>query len=83
MDTDIIGQRIAQGRKSKKLTQSQFADLLYVTPQAVSKWERNESLPDIFMLAKIGEIIGTTDICYFLGKEPCGCKVCDCCKILN
>ena len=82
MDIRIIGQRIAGGRKSKGLSQAQFAELVNVTPQAVSKWERSESLPDIFMLGKIGEVIGTSDICYFLGKEPCGCTCgcCDCCK---
>lgn len=79
MDINIIGIRIAEGRKNKKLSQAQFAELLSVTPQAVGKWERNESLPDIFMLGKISEVIGTTDINYFLGKAPCPCVVCDCC----
>lgn len=77
MDTTIIGERIAQGRKEKNLSQAKFAELLCVTPQAVGKWERSESLPDLFTLCKIGEIIGTSDIGYFLGKEPCNCD-CDC-----
>jgi len=80
MDTSIIGLRIAEGRKNRGLSQAQFARLIHVTPQAVGKWERNESLPDIFMLGKIAEIIGTADICYFLGKTPCNCGCCDCCK---
>ena len=77
---NIIGIKIAEGRKNKGLSQSQFAKLLSVTPQAVGKWERGESLPDIFMLGTIGEIIGTTNINYFLGKAPCTCKFCDCCQ---
>ena len=80
MDEKIVGVRIAQGRQNANLSQAQFAKLLHVSAQAVGKWERNESLPDIFMLGKIGEIIGTTDINYFLGKTPCTCKYCDCCK---
>ena len=76
----IIGKRIAEGRKRKGLSQAGFAALLHVSPQAVGKWERSESLPDIFMLGKIGEAIGTTDINYFLGRTPCSCSFCDCCK---
>ncbi|MDR0462050.1 MAG: helix-turn-helix domain-containing protein [Christensenellaceae bacterium] len=78
-DVTIIGRRIAEGRKNKNLSQAQFAELLFVTPQAVSKWESSKSLPDIMTLAKIGEVIGTHDICYFLGKTPCNCGHCDCC----
>ena len=80
MDFKIIGSRIAQGRKEKQLSQAKFAELLCVTPQCVGKWERSESLPDIFTLGKIGEVIGTHDIRYFLGKDPCNCECgCDCC----
>jgi len=78
MDMTVVGKQIALGRKSKNLSQSQFGELLCVTPQAVGKWERGESLPDIFMLGKIGEIIGEQDICYFLGKSPHICKTCGC-----
>jgi len=80
MDFRIIGQRISEGRRELGLSQAQFAERLNVTPQAVGKWERAESLPDIFMLGRIGELIGTSDICYFLGKQPCLCGHCDCCK---
>ena len=78
MNENIIGMRIAQGRKSKGLSQAQFAESLCVTPQAVGKWERGESLPDVFTLGKVGEVIGNTDLNYFLGKDPCGCD-CGCC----
>jgi len=78
MDNTIIGQRIAEGRKRLNLSQAGFAAKVNVSPQAVGKWERSESLPDIFMLGRIGEIIGTTDINYFLGKIPCDCA-CGCC----
>lgn len=74
MDISIIGSQIAKGRKDKGLSQASFAELLNVTPQCVGKWERSESLPDILTLAKIGEIIGTCEIGYFLGKScNCGC----------
>ena len=79
MDISIIGIRIAEGRKNIGLSQMQFAEKLNVTQQCVGKWERNESLPDIFMLGKIAKLIGTNDICYFLGKEQCKCD-CGCCE---
>ena len=78
MDTSIIGKQIANGRKVKGLSQADLAEMLFVTPQAVSKWERGESLPDIFMLAKISDIFDVYDVGYFLGKEPCQCGYCDC-----
>lgn len=83
MDNKIVGNRIATGRKATNLSQAQFAQKLCVSSQAVGKWERGESLPDIFMLGKIGEAIGTTDLNYFLGKSPCTCDACDCCRSLQ
>ncbi|MCL2234282.1 MAG: helix-turn-helix domain-containing protein [Firmicutes bacterium] len=78
-ENNIVGKRIAEGRKNKRLSQAQFASLVSMSPQAVGKWERGESLPDIFMLGKIGEVIGNTDICYFIGKQHCHCS-CGCCE---
>lgn len=80
MDISILGKQIANGRKEKGLSQVTLAELLSVTPQAVSKWERSESIPDIFMLAKISDIFDIYDIGYFLGKEQdsCPCGFCDC-----
>ena len=78
MDISLIGKQIANGRKNKGLSQVSLAEMLCVTPQAVSKWERGASLPDIFMLAKISDIFDVYDIGYFLGKDSCPCGFCDC-----
>ncbi|MBQ3859515.1 MAG: helix-turn-helix transcriptional regulator, partial [Clostridia bacterium] len=67
-DRNIIGQRIAELRKSKGLTQAELADLLGVTHQAVSQWERSETLPDILTLPKIAEIFNE-NINVLLGLE--------------
>ncbi|MBQ3816347.1 MAG: helix-turn-helix transcriptional regulator, partial [Clostridia bacterium] len=67
-DRTIIGQRIAELRKSKGLTQAELADLLGVTHQAVSQWERSETLPDILTLPKIAEIFNE-NINVLLGLE--------------
>ena len=55
-----LGKRIQLCRKSLGMTQDQLAEKLGVTPQAVSKWENDQSCPDITMLPKLAEIFGTT-----------------------
>lgn len=64
-----LGKRISQYRKSKGLTQDKLAEQLGVTAQAVSKWENDQSCPDITMLPKLAEIFDiTTD--ELLGRQP-------------
>jgi transcriptional regulator with XRE-family HTH domain len=53
-----IGQRIAETRKAKQLTQEQLGEKLGVSAQAVSKWEKGESLPDICLLPELSKELG-------------------------
>jgi transcriptional regulator with XRE-family HTH domain len=64
-----LGKRISAHRKRLGLTQDQLAEKLGVTAQAVSKWENDQSCPDISMLPRLSEIFGTS-IDALLGKEP-------------
>lgn len=64
-----IGKRIAENRKRLGLTQDALAEQLGVTAQAVSKWENDQSCPDITMLPKLAEIFGTTTDA-LLGIQP-------------
>ena len=57
---ETLGKRIAAGRKSLGITQDRLAEQLGVTAQAVSKWENDQSCPDITMLPKLAEIFGTS-----------------------
>ena len=50
-----IKEIIANIRKEEGLTQAQLAKKLYVTRQAVSKWERGEGTPDLEILKKISD----------------------------
>ncbi|MDR1691899.1 MAG: helix-turn-helix domain-containing protein [Oscillospiraceae bacterium] len=59
-DNRKLGTYIQFLRKSKGLTQSVLADKLGLSPQAVSNWERGESMPDIAMLASLARVLGTT-----------------------
>lgn len=70
MNTIIIGNRIAEGRKQSGLSQARLADLMAVSPQAVSKWERGESMPDILLLNTLADIF-KVDLNYFSAKEIC------------
>ena len=44
----------------KGITQERLANELYISNQAVSKWERNASLPDVSLIAKIASILGVS-----------------------
>ncbi len=57
---DTIGKRIASARKSKNWTQSDLADRLGVTFQAVSLWERDEAAPETFNLIELAKVLGTS-----------------------
>lgn len=66
---ETLGKRIVQNRKRLGLTQDALAERLGVTAQAVSKWENDQSCPDITTLPRLAEIFGiTTDA--LLGLEP-------------
>lgn len=64
-----LGERIAEGRKKCGYTQEAFAELLDVTPQAVSKWENDVSCPDIQLLPKISQILGVSVDELLTGKK--------------
>lgn len=53
----LIGKRISSKRKELKLTQSFVAESLYVTHQAVSKWENGKSLPTIDILYELTKLL--------------------------
>lgn len=52
-----IGETICRCRQDRKMTQEEFASRLGVTPQAVSKWERGNGLPDISLVKGICRIL--------------------------
>lgn len=59
-DTIKIGRKIAALRKAKDMTQVELADKMMVSYQAVSNWERGNSLPDISKLADLSQILGVS-----------------------
>ena len=55
---ETLGKRIVSNRKRLGITQDRMAEQLGVTAQAVSKWENDQSCPDIAMLPKLADIFG-------------------------
>ena len=55
-----IGTKIKDLRRGRGMTQEQLADFLQISFQAISKWERGESLPDLTMLAPLARLFNVT-----------------------
>ena len=55
-----ISENLRRFRKEKNLTQESLANMLSITPQSVSKWERGEGYPDITMLPSLANCLGVT-----------------------
>lgn len=64
MDINEIRQNVADNvirlRTSNGMTQAQLAEKLDYSDKAVSKWERGESVPDVFVLKQIADLFGVT-----------------------
>ena len=60
MEKKTMGKFIAVLRKANGMTQQELADKLLVSDKTVSKWERDERMPDISLLPVMAEIFGIT-----------------------
>lgn len=56
----LIGKNIALYRKAHHDTQAILGQKLNYSDKAVSKWERGESAPDIYVLSQIADLYGVT-----------------------
>lgn len=67
-----IGDKIKTMRKQVGLTQKELGDILHVSYQAVSKWERNLGLPDTSLFPDIAKALNTTvnSLFYENGEIP-------------
>lgn len=52
-----LGKRIAMLRRQKGLKQDDLANALDVSPQAVSKWENDQTCPDISLLPRLAQLL--------------------------
>lgn len=65
---ETFGQRLANYRKQKSLTQNDIADKLNFSYQAISKWENDLTAPDLDSLVKLSEILDVS-VDELLGKK--------------
>ena len=59
-DADLFCANLSRLRRSADMTQSELADKLNLTRQAVSRYEKGDSFPDISILVRIAEIFDIT-----------------------
>ena len=64
-----IGKRIAHLRKEKGMTQEELAQHMGISPQAVSKWENDQTCPDISALPKLARLFDVTVDELLSGKQ--------------
>lgn len=56
----FLAENLKSLRKSKDMTQEAVAEVLNVSPQSVSKWERGDTLPDITLLPALANLYKTS-----------------------
>ena len=66
---NTIGKRIAEARKAKNINQNELAEILCVSPQAVSKWGNDISCPDISLLPGLAKTLGISVDELLSGKQ--------------
>ena len=69
MDAIKVGEQIQNLRKAKNLTQNELGERLHVSFQAVSKWERGETMPDVAILPMLADVLETTIDTILRGEE--------------
>ena len=74
-----LGEKIADLRKERGITQENLAGTIGVSPQAISKWENNATMPDIMLLPIIADTLGVTidelfGIRHKVQEKPINCE---------
>ncbi len=64
-----VNLRIAELRKKRGITQQELADVVGVSFQTISKWENENSMPDITMLPSLADYFQVT-VDQLLGLVP-------------
>ena len=64
-----VGAQIASLRKAKGITQSELGERVGVSFQAVSKWERGETLPEVSVLPDLAKVLECSVDFILLGGE--------------
>ena len=66
---ESIGKRICALRKAKGMKQEELAQRLDISGQAVSKWENDQTCPDVSLLPRLAEVFGVTTDYLLTGEQ--------------
>ncbi len=55
-----FGEKIKKLRREREMTQEQLAEILSISPQAISRWETNTAMPDIALIAPLCNLFNVT-----------------------
>ena len=69
MNQERVGKFLASLREKQGLTQQMLADELFVSREAVSKWERGVNMPTISLLIPLSKILKVDVTEILMGKE--------------
>ena len=67
-----FGTTVAELRRERGMTQLELANRMGVTDKAVSKWERDLSLPDVESVSRLAEVLGVSadELLGTMSREP-------------
>ena len=65
-----LSERIQHLRKSRGMSQEELAEKIGVSRQAVSKWESEQSMPDLEKVILLSDFFGVTTDYLLKGREP-------------
>lgn len=69
MNKEKIAKFIYENRKKQGLTQQEMADKLYVSANAISKWELGKCLPDVTTFERVAEVLDVSVAELVTGEE--------------
>ena len=72
LDSKLTGLFLQIERKKMGMTQSELSEKLNISPQAVSNWERGETLPDVSILLDLAETLHCSVDAILSGGKGCG-----------
>ena len=72
LNSKLMGAFLQTERKKMGMTQSELAEKLNVSPQAVSNWERGETIPDVSLLPDLAEKLHCSVDAILSGGKGCG-----------
>ena len=69
MNQEKIGMFIAKKRKELNMTQSDLADMMYVTSKTISRWETGKYMPDLSAIILLSDVLNVSTYELLLGEE--------------